>query len=320
MLKPILLAMNVAVWTLPASTVQAQTAATTAVNPSSGLWWTPGENGHFMNVAIGPGNYVFITLTESDASGAPSYVVMQGTFEYGDASGNEGIARLASKFYAIPGAGCLECGPGSGRTVETGRNGILRFIDGTHAELLDSARVLRRYELFPLYTRAQDQTSERVLNQRFVLSADAGGEKSDQIVRLTPIEPDARCESADFANARNFKIEFVNDPLQLGNMAKVFANARVQIVPGFNPRITMKSLVTELQGFCSRPVALCALNPPPPTGRQLCRTIYNLHEQGLDFVGAAVPFAGAPILSVQDRPFGATQFVGGLSLRALPGN
>lgn len=286
------------------------------VLPSTGLWWSAGQNGHFLQLAIGPGGYALATLTESDAQGQPTYRVLQGPFEASDVQAGDGLGRIASNFYRVVDSTCIECGPADGRTVDTGSFGALRFSDGTHAELLDRSGVVRRYELFPLLTEARQTTAERVTDQRYLLSAAAGNEP----VRLRAVEPTPACESADLPQARNFRLEFERPASEL---AAVYADLRLQIAPGINPRLAMKIEVPIFERVCISPGSFftCQTYEIRPSGRSRCTQAYTLFESGTTLRGAAARQAGAGLLYEFDgtyTPYTPARYSGALTLTQLP--
>lgn len=298
------------------TSVHAQTDTAVSVRPSAGLWWSPNENGHFMQLAIGPGGYVLATLTEADGFGQPTYRVLQGPYEASDARSGEGLGRVSSNFYRVVDSTCLECGPADGRTLDTGVAGVLRFLDGTHAELLDRSQVLRRYELFPLLTDARQTTAERVAGQRFMLSV-AG---ASEVVTLRPLDASVACESPDLLGARNFRLEFERPESALGGR---YADVRVQIAPGVNPRIAVKLDVPLYQRYCVLPGSFftCQAYEIRPSGRTRCAPAYTLHEAGDTLRGGAMPGAGSGLLFEFDgtyTPYTPARFSGALTLQRLP--
>lgn len=293
----------------PAVLAQNATAAV-QVWPSTGLWWSPGENGQFLQLAIGPGGYVLATLTESDAQGQPSYRVLQGPYQAYDPNSGEGIGRVASNFYLVRDASCIACGPANGRTVDSGRLGILRFRDGTHLELLDAARVVRRYELFPLLRSERELTATRVEGRRFAMTV--GG--VTEVVRLEAQDPIERC--ADPGSAlREFRLRFAQTDSRL---AAGFADLVIQIGAGINPAVVAKVDVRKVQRICVRPLfGGCAEFREEVLGSQ-CAVAYRFSESYEVLRGVAVPDAGSDLAFPGLRPLGAARFRGALTLQPLP--
>jgi hypothetical protein len=288
--------------------VMAQSAPSVQVLPSTGLWWSPGENGQFLQVAIGPGGFVLATVSESDGRGQPTYRVLQGQYQPADPATGGEIGRIQSEFYRVVDSTCIECGPGNGRTVATGQRGALRFIDGTHAELLDSVRSLRRYELFPLITQANEVTAARLNGKRFVLSAMGQSET----VRLEAGGAPALCASANPAR-KDFSIRF-DDPA--GRLAAAYGSVVLEVGEGVNPAIRGKAVVTSpLSPVCIRfqipPLGINCLEfgpTPPPVSS--CLTVFRVSEQGETLRGVAAPIVGL----LNPTP----QFSGALTLQPLP--
>lgn len=316
---PTLLQVSALLVTIPGA-VQAQGMsadnAPVHVLPTTGLWWSSGENGHFLQLAIGPGGYVLATLTESDAQGQPTYQVLQGPFEASDVRAGDGLGRIASNFYRVVDSACIECGPADGRTVDTGRFGALRFTDGTHAELLDRSGVVRRYELFPLLTDARQTTAERVADQRFLLSTPAG----DEAVRLRAMAATPACESADLSQAKNFRLEFERPA---SDIAGTYADLRLQITPGINPRLAIKVEVPLFERVCVAPGPFfsCQAFEIRLSSRSRCTQAYTLFESGTTLRGAAASQAGAGLLVASDgthTPYTPARFSGALTLTQLP--
>lgn len=299
-----------------AAPAQSATDAPVHILPSTGLWWSPGENGQFLQLAIGPGGYVLATLTESDGNGQPTYRVLQGPFEAADARAGTGLGRVQSNFYRVLDSTCLECGPADGRTVDTGRAAILRFVDGTHAELLDRSHVVRRYELYPLLTAASQTTAERVAGQRFLLTAQ--GEST--LVRLERTDTPATCLNPDPDGAVRYRLQFEQ---QDSALRTAFADLDLQIAPGINPRIVAKVEVPLFQRFCVQPGSFftCVAYEIRMTRSTRCETAYAVSESDGKLRGAALPNAGSGLLQEFDGSYSAQtppRFTGALTLQPLP--
>lgn len=288
----------------------AQATTAVEVRPSTGLWWSPGENGQFLQLAIGPGGYVLATLTESNGRGQPTYRLLQGPYQAFDPNTGEGIGRLESNFYQVLEAGCLECGQANGRTVDTGRLGILRFRDGTHLELLDAARVVRRYELYPLLTSERELTAARLEGRRFAMSA--GG--ITEVVQLEAQDPLQHCANPG-SLTRDFRLRFAEADSRL---AAGFADLVIQIGSGINPAVVAKVDVRKVQRICVRPLfGGCAEFREEVLGSQ-CAVAYHFSESNDVLRGTAVPGAGSDLAFPGFRPFGPARFRGAMTLQPLP--
>lgn len=289
MLRHLLLALSLGA-SLPAAAFTFPVGMPSYVQPATGLWWSPGENGQFMQLAIGPGGYALATLTDSDAAGQPRYRILQAPLELLDSAGRRPIASLASPLYRVVGSSCLECGPADGRTEDTGARAQLTFVDGTHAELRDGdGRLLRRYELFPLLTRAADTLGERVAGQRFVMTAWSLATRHDAIVRLVEVSPDDRCEYDGLRGARNFHFKFEEDPN--GPLARQFSGVRLQVGPGVNPLLDVKTFLFDGS----------------------CVSAYRMHDRGSELRGLANAVRSPPAVGN-----GESYFARGLTLQWLP--
>lgn len=294
----------------------AQSTASPQVLPSTGLWWSPGENGQFMQLAIGPGAYVLATLTESDAQGLPTYRILQGAYQANDPRNGAGLGKVQSPFYRVLDSSCLECGPRNGRTVDTGQVGTLRFIDGTHAELTNQNRIVRRYERFPLFTAAGQITAARVSGQRFWLSA--GGEGG--VVQLEAVPRVQSCAPPDGAGVADFRLRFAS--ADAGWSAR-FEPVLIQIGLGHNPRIQVRIEVPLFDRYCVQPSSFfsCARYEVRPTNRTRCELAYELYESDGALRGVAQEHAGAGLLYEFDgsyTPYTPATYTGAFTLQALP--
>lgn len=294
----------------------AQNAETPQVLPSTGLWWSPGENGQFMQLAIGSGGYVLATLTESDAQGQPTYRILQGVYQANDPRAGAGLGKLQSPFYRVVDSTCLECGPGNGRTVDTGQTGTLRFIDGTHAELFDRNQVVRRYERFPLFTSAAQITAARVSGQGFWLSAGGTG----GVVQLEPVSRVQSCAPPDGGSVTDFRLRFVSaDPA----WAARFEPLLIQIGVGHNPRIQARIEVPLFDRYCVQPSSFfsCARYEVRPSNTRRCELAYELYESDGALRGVAETHAGAGLLYEFNgtyTPYTPATYAGAFTLQALP--
>jgi hypothetical protein len=130
--------------------------------PQRGLWWQTGRNGQFWSIDMGPGGYMFVNFGSFDASGAPTFLTMQGQYEAAEPSDNRATGRLHSALYRLQGGQCLGCSfaPATVTPSELGKAEI---------EFFSSTQAVFRWngldypiQKYPLYNRAVDAPSQRL--------------------------------------------------------------------------------------------------------------------------------------------------------------
>ncbi len=157
--------------------------------PQQGLWWNRAEHGIYYNVAVGPDQFVMVTITLFDEAGEPTFLVMQGQLNvapYNGWAATDVIGWLDSPLYEMRNGQCLDCAYRNSQTVPSRfGSASLIFLSGRHAEFRWQGRRIP-IETYPLYADVGGLPQQRLLGRYFAQLRGAGNSIESGVIDIVP--------------------------------------------------------------------------------------------------------------------------------------
>jgi hypothetical protein len=157
--------------------------------PQQGLWWNPAEHGIYYNVAVGPDQFVMVTVTLFDEAGEPTFLVMQGQLNVAPYLGwaaTDVIGWLDSPLYEMRGGQCLDCAYRNSQTTPSRfGDATLVFLSGRRAEFRWQGRRIP-IETYPLYADAGGLPEQRLRGRYYAVLRGAGSTTDSGLIDIVP--------------------------------------------------------------------------------------------------------------------------------------